>query len=235
MLLTLLNQPPADWIRIKAWCEDAYLQSSPEPGDLERFRVADAGPWAYSGEVVADRQRNPRDPDRDLVSALISLRIDGQPMPVEHVTGVVRLFIAAGHDSTTSAVGICIHYLARSLEDQARLRAEPARPLPQSRRCCAWRHRFEQCHVVSLHDVEVHGRYLKQGDRIMLNWQSGNRDPAAFEEPDKAAPGPQAQHSPGLWSRHPQVHRRAPGASGDPGSTGGTARGAPGRSAWLAL
>jgi hypothetical protein len=36
------------------------------------------------------------------------------------------------------------------------------------------------------HDTVVRGRELKQGDRVMLHFASGNHDPRAFEGPDEA-------------------------------------------------
>lgn len=34
-------------------------------------------------------------------------------------------------------------------------------------------------------DVELHGCTMKAGDRVMLVWGSGNRDPREFEDPDE--------------------------------------------------
>jgi cytochrome P450 len=68
---------------------------------------------------------------------MLSGQIDGAPVEQGLIAGMVRLLLAAGHDSTTSALGICLHYLAQNLEAQAQLRAR-IRPalLMQSRRSC---------------------------------------------------------------------------------------------------
>lgn len=184
-LLTLLGQPVEDWTQIKAWSEDAYLQGAATDEQRRRFDVANDGLWAYSREMVADRQRAPRDPEIDMVSALLATDADGQVLDPDLIAGVVRLLLAAGHDSTTSATGIVLHYLARTPADQARLRAEPGLiPTAVEEMLRFETPVFAMPRVVGA-DVEIQGRQLRAGDRMMLYFASGNRDAAAFEDPDR--------------------------------------------------
>ena len=185
VLLTLLNQPAEHWEQIKTWCEDAYLQSATEPHLQARFQAADQGLWDYSHAVVADRTRHPRDPVSDPVSALLTARPEGRALSDDLIAGVVRLLIAAGHDSTTSAVGIALHFLARHSDAQQELRADPSRIPAAIEEILRLDTVLAMPRIVA-HDTTVHGRELKQGDRVMLYWASGNRDADAFENPDVA-------------------------------------------------
>jgi len=96
-LLTLLGQPVEDWAQIKAWSEDAFLQGAATDEQRQRFDTANDGLWAYSRDMVADRQRAPRDPEHDMVSALLATEADGQSLDPDLIAGVVRLLLAAGH------------------------------------------------------------------------------------------------------------------------------------------
>ncbi|MCA1644660.1 MAG: cytochrome P450 [Chloroflexi bacterium] len=184
VLLTFLDQPAEDWAQIKAWCEDVYLQSAMEPDLVARFEAANRGLWDYSFELVAQRKAQPHDAAIDPVSGLLNARVDGEPLDEALVAGVVRLLIAAGHDSTTSAVGICLHYLARHTEDQQRLRSDPALiPAAVEEMLRLEAPVLSMPRIVAAETV-LRGRELHKGDRVMLFWASGNYDPAAFEQPD---------------------------------------------------
>lgn len=186
VLLTFLNQPEQDWETIKTWCEDAFLQGAEDAERLARFQAANDGLWEYSRQVVESRQAAPRDPADDLVSALLAAEVDGQPMDPDLVVGVVRLLIAAGHDSTTSAMGICLHSLARTPEAQARLRAEPALIPSAIEEILRLETPVLQMPRRVARDVTVHGREMKSGDLVMLYWAAANRDENAFPDPDQA-------------------------------------------------
>ncbi|GAC1321283.1 MAG: cytochrome P450 [Chloroflexota bacterium] len=185
VLLTFLDQPPADWQQIKTWCEDAFLQSATEPELQARFQAADRGLWDYSFNLVAHRKEHPHDVEIDPVSGVLATQQDGHPLDAALVAGVVRLLIAAGHDSTTSAIGIALHYLARHPDDQQRLRAEPSRIPAAVEEMLRLETPVLAMPRIVAHDTIVHGRNLKKGDRVMLYWASGNRDPKAFENPDQ--------------------------------------------------
>jgi cytochrome P450 len=97
---------------------------------------------------------------------------------------VIRLLLAAGHDSTTSAVGMTLHYLARTPVDQSRLRAEPGLiPTAVEEMLRVEPPVFAMPRVVAA-DVELHGRSLRAGDRVLLYFVSGNRDADAFADAD---------------------------------------------------
>jgi cytochrome P450 len=186
VLLTFLNQPPDDWHQIKSSCEDAYLQSATDPDLQARFDAANRGLWDYSHAVVADRKHHPRDDTVDPVSGLLAARVEGEPLADDLIAGVVRLLIAAGHDSTTSALGIALHYLAAHPEDQQRLRADTSLLPTAIEEMLRLETPVLAMPRIVAHDTTVRGRELKEGDRVMLYWASGNRDPRVFEAPDQA-------------------------------------------------
>lgn len=184
VLLSFMGQDKADWREIKDHCETAYLDRSDDPTDRAKFAASNDALWAYSRRAVEARQTAQADPSRDLLAALLAGTRDMEG-GAELVVGVMRLLLAAGHNSTTSALSICLKYLARSSEDQARLRAEPQR----LRVAIEEMLRFETP-VIAMprtvaRDVEMKGKELRTGDRAMLYYAAANRDPAAFADADR--------------------------------------------------
>ncbi|MBF9033309.1 cytochrome P450 [Rhodobacterales bacterium HKCCE2091] len=182
VLLTLLGQPKEDWEAIKSWSDDLRPQSLDDDAQTA-VRASDANLWSYSRAVIADRQASPRPIDSDPVSALLAGGADREPLDPDLVTGTVRLLLAAGHDSTTQAIGICLHHLATTPEDQATLRADPAMIRAAVEEMLRLRTPIVAMPRIVAQDTDLGGRILGAGDRVMLNWASANRDPAAFDRP----------------------------------------------------
>jgi len=185
VMLARLNQPTEDWQRVKECSEASFLQGSKDPGDMATYEAANTYLWDYSYKVVADRQSSPRNPQDDMICAMLTGKIDGAPVDDRLVAGVVRLLLAAGHDSTTSALGICLHHLAQSPDAQAQLRANPAGIPNAIEEMLRVQAPVIQMPRIVTRDTELGGQALKAGDRVLLAFASGNRDPEKFENPSE--------------------------------------------------
>jgi len=183
--LSLIGAPREDWSRIKLWSEQTFLSMSSDPADQQLARAADDALWDYSRKVVEARSAAPGDPSRDPVTAMLQAQLNGGPMNPDLVVGTVRLVISAGHDSTTSSIGICLNYLAGSPADQSRLRGEPQLIPAAVEEILRYQSPVLMMPRTVARDVELRGRQLKAGDRLMLNWAAANRDEAVFEQPDR--------------------------------------------------
>ena len=186
VLLARMGQPLDDWVEVKAACEAAYLQDATDPADQARYHAANAFLWDYSRAVVAERKARARDPKSDLVAALLAGEIDGAPVDEDLVVGAVRLVAAAGHDSTTSALGICLRYLAEHPDAQALLREKPEMIPGAVEEILRLQSPVIQMTRMVRADTRLGGRALLAGDRVQLVFASGNRDEAAFEDPQEA-------------------------------------------------
>jgi cytochrome P450 len=185
VLLTLIGCSREDWVEIKDACDDSLRYLTPDPDGPALSKAADETLWAYSRRVLDERKRVQRDPATDALTALMHARIDGQPIDEELVLGFVRLLVAAGHESTTSALSICLHHLARNTDDQARLRVNPALIPAAIEEMLRYESPVLMMPRTVTRDTELGGRSLKAGDMLFLNWASANRDGQAFEHPDQ--------------------------------------------------
>ena len=164
----LLVVPDEDWPFVKRASDDVFDAAPELRDDRQLFRDANERLYDYCRELVAGgrcRMAN------DLLEGDVE---------VETVVGAIRLMIAAGHDSTTSALGISILRIAESDQVQTRLRRQPE--LIPSAAEEFMRHETPVQAMVRypLRDVELHGRTLRRGEAVELVWASANRDGAAF-------------------------------------------------------
>jgi cytochrome P450/ferredoxin-NADP reductase len=152
-------------------------------GDQAAHKSANDQIYAYIDAVIAARRETPYDAG-DVVSALLHETIGERKLTHDEVASVLRLFLQAGHGTSTNALGSIIRHLARNPDDQKRLREEPAM-IPQAIEEIL--RLWTPARLLSrtaTRDVEVAGRLIPEGSKVALMWASANRDCDVFEKPD---------------------------------------------------
>jgi hypothetical protein len=130
----------------------------------------------------ADKRRDA--PGDDLISYLLSARINGNPLSHNHFFGTLRLLLVAGIDTTWSAIGACLWHLATHDEDRRRLVAEPdLLSVAVEEFLRAYSPVTMAREIVK--ETRINGTTFKPGEMVLLSFPAANRDPAVFPEPDR--------------------------------------------------
>jgi cytochrome P450 len=127
------------------------------------------------------RRKDPRD---DFLTLLATGTIDGEPLSHQRIQDLSFNILAGGVDTTTALTSSALVYLARNPADRQRLIEDPAL-LPFA---CEEFLRFYSpipalCRTATA-DTEINGWQIGKGERVMLAYAAGNRDPEAFEDPE---------------------------------------------------
>ncbi|GAC1322134.1 MAG: cytochrome P450 [Chloroflexota bacterium] len=183
-LCAFLNQPDADWLEIKRMADNLFRTDSRFSGTGDGQAALEAV-YAYARSIVSARTAAPRDREDDLASGLLCAEIGGQRLDDDTVVGILRLILTAGHNSTTSALGIVALYLATHPEVQSRLRAHPDEIAESIEEILRWQSPVQFLPRVLTRDVDIRGRRLRAGEQVALVWTSGNRDEEAFDRADE--------------------------------------------------
>jgi len=130
---------------------------------------------------IQDRRQNPKD---DLLSYLVQQKVDGQPVPDTHILGTSFLLIVAGIDTTWSSIGSALWHLAQHPEDRKRIINEPEIINSAVEELIRAYSPVTMARLV-LDNVEVDGAKMCPGEKVLMNFPAGNRDPAVFEHPDE--------------------------------------------------
>lgn len=136
-------------------------------------------------EIVAARRRAPLSPERDVVSALLAVELEGRKLDDEFVSGSLRQLLIAAHVAPTAVIARAIEHLADNAELQARLRAHPEllpAAVEEFLRLYTPNQGFARTATCP---VSVRGRAISPGDQVALVLTSANRDEAVFERPDE--------------------------------------------------
>jgi hypothetical protein len=135
----------------------------------------------YFAGYVQERVKKPGD---DLISYLIDVKANGQPLSPENVIGSLRLLLIAGIDTTWSGIGSCIWHLATHPEDRRRLAKEPQlMPTAIEEFLRAYAPVTMAREVVK--ETAINGCTFKPGQMVLLSFPAANRDPSMFLDADK--------------------------------------------------
>ena len=139
----------------------------------------------YFGTKLDERERVPEAerPD-DLITMLVEARHDGDPLDDPHRIGSCFLLLLAGIDTTWSSIGSSLYHLASHPEDQQRLRDEPELMASAVEEFLRFYSPVTMARYVA-EDTEFAGCPMKRGDKILMAFPAGNRDPEHFERPDE--------------------------------------------------
>ncbi len=174
----MLGIPEEEEARFTDWAVRIFQEGAADP---EITRTAIREILAYFGEEVARRRTERSD---DLISFLLDAELDGGPLTEKHILGTCFLLLMAGIDTTWSSIGAALWHLAVTPGDRDRLVAEPdlmAGAVEEFLRAYAPVTMARE--VVA--DTEVNGCPMHVGDRVLLNFPAGNRDPEKFDRPDE--------------------------------------------------
>ncbi len=184
VIAEMLGVPPEDREHFKHWSNARARMLEPTITAPERARAAAAGESldAYFMPIIQARRRHPRD---DIVSALAQAEEEGDSLTEREMLLMLRLLLIAGNETTTNLIGNGVLALLRHPEQLELLREDPSR-IPAAVEELL---RFDtpvQLDVRGvLEDCEMHGVPLRRGDGAILAIGAANRDPAAFDDPER--------------------------------------------------
>lgn len=140
---------------------------------------------SYFKDKLDERERVPQGerPD-DLITMLVEARHDGDPLDDPHRIGSCFLLLLAGIDTTWSSIGSSLYHLAAHPQDQQRLRDEPELMTSAVEEFLRFYSPVTMARYVA-EDTEHAGCPMKKGDKILMAFPAGNRDPEHFDRPDE--------------------------------------------------
>ncbi len=181
----MIGVPEADRERVVAAADLLVTASDPEVfGDRPPIEVLGEALWTlttFATELAAERERNPAD---DLMTALVQAAIDGERLTHAEIAAFFVLLSVAGNDTTRHTTSHAMRALTLNPEQRALLIRDLDERMPAAvEEFVRWASPVMTFRRTTTRDVEIHGRQLPAGEKVVLFYHSGNRDEQAFDEP----------------------------------------------------
>ncbi len=182
MITSILGLPESDAPLVLRLTQELFGASDPDRNANGDFGLATAMEFfGYLGGVVQQRRQAPQD---DLMSVIATATIDGAPVSDMDTLSYGMLLAAAGHDTTSSSVGVGMMQLARNPDQFAKLQADPALVAPAAQEIFRWATPVRHFMRTAAVDTKIAGQHITAGEQVAILYLSGNRDERAFDEPD---------------------------------------------------
>jgi hypothetical protein len=185
VIMAMLGVPHEELPLIKRLSDDMALFIGSSRMSAEKYELAQAATHEMADFFRALIEKRRAAPQADLLTQLVHLEEDGDRLSEDELVATCILLLFAGHETTTNHIANAILALLRFPGELAALRAEPA----LAPRAVEELLRYDgpsgaQVRVVKV-EQELRGRRLKPGERVFLMLNAANRDPQAYDEPDR--------------------------------------------------
>ncbi|MCW2615160.1 MAG: cytochrome [Frankiales bacterium] len=150
-----------------------------------QFREVDTAIRGFSTWLGGHLQRLRADPGTDLLSQLVVLEDDGQRLDDTELRAIAGLVLAAGFETTVNLLGSGTVLLLQHPEQRERLHAEPGLWSTAVDEVLRYESPVQLTARFAVRDTEVAGQRVRRGGLVSTMLGGANRDPAAFDEPDR--------------------------------------------------
>jgi len=181
-LAELLGVSADMWHDLHRWTDAFVGEDDPD------FRQSPEAMQAVMGEFIgfasalfAERRANP---GPDIASLLANAEIHGQPVPLGDFIGNLILALVGGNETTRNSINHSLIAFANNPDQWDAIRSDPGL-LPNAVKEMV-RHASPVIHMrrTATRDTKLAGQTIRQGDKVVVFYPAGNRDPAVFADPD---------------------------------------------------
>jgi len=178
----MLGVPQRDQDKFHRWIKKLLDLSGSDGGQLLGL-PAGIAMMHYLRRLIEDRRRNPQD---DLITALVQVEEDGQMLTPDEIVSMVFILLVAGHETTVNLIGSGSLALMENPDQMRLLRQQPELIKSAIEELVRYVSPVEQAtERWAIEDVTMHGVTIPKGGQVLAVLASANRDETHFENPDR--------------------------------------------------
>jgi cytochrome P450 len=171
-----LGVPREDRVLFDRWTQS--IVSANATGDVLSAGQAVGEMFGYFSTLIEKRRSDPQD---DMISALVHGRLNtGEEVSMAKILGMGFTMVTGGNDTATGLLGGTLELLTENLDQRALLLEDRGRIKPALEEFLRLTSPVQGLARTATRDVEIEGRTIPQGRKVMLLYGSANRDEREF-------------------------------------------------------
>ena len=184
VIAEMLGIPPEDREQFNEWSNIVSLIVDPllDERQARRVQLAVEEVFTYLEAVAEERRRDPQD---DLVSAMVTAEVDGERLERDDLLVNLLLMLVAGNETTRNLIGNGTLALLRNPDQLQRLRNDPALLNGAIDELLRFDSPVQLDNRIAREQVELRGKRIAPGQRVICLLGAANRDPQAFPDADR--------------------------------------------------
>jgi len=140
---------------------------------------------SYLTGLIEERRRNPRDPEKDLLTRLIRGEHDGRKLTETELTQNCIFILNAGHETTTNLIGNALEIFIRFPAERQRLIDDSSLARSAVEEVLRFESSNQLGNRITTEEVTLGGVLLPKGTLVTIGIGAANRDPGPFPDPDR--------------------------------------------------
>jgi cytochrome P450 len=183
IICDMMGIPESDEEMIFNWTNTILGVGDPEyVGSFDDLVRVGGEIFAYALALGEERAKNP---GSDIASVMMQAEVDGERLTAQEFGSFFILLVVAGNETTRTAIGHGMHQLTLN-PDQRQLwynnfEAHTKTAVEEIVRYATPVIHFRR---TATQDTEINGQPIKAGEKVVMFYQSGNRDERVFTNPD---------------------------------------------------
>ena len=137
---------------------------------------------SYMTKLWEERKNTPK-PGMDLISLLAHGENTKNMQPMEFLGNLI-LLIVGGNDTTRNSISGGVLALNQNPAEYDKLRRNPSLIQSMVPEIIRWQTPLSHMRRTANEDVELRGKTIKKGDKVVMWYVSGNRDEEAIDRPN---------------------------------------------------
>ena len=176
VVASYLGVPEADRQQFGVW-GDAIVDANATGNTVRDAGEAVAGLYGYFTELVGRRRRQP---GNDMLSDLVTARVDGRPLELDEILGYCFVMIAGGNDTASGLLAGSAALLSEHPGQRRLLVEDPGLLDGAVEELLRLTSPVQGLSRTTTQAVELHGVHIPHGSKVHLLYGSANRDEREF-------------------------------------------------------